>query len=221
MIITIDGPAGAGKSTVARCLAERLGYELLDTGALYRMVTLAATRAGILPEDEARMRSLLESIDFDWRDGSAMLDREDVSLEIRNPEITRQIQGYADSPLVRRMVTERTRTIARGRNIVTEGRDQGSVVFPDAEIKFFLTASAEIRARRRFEELTSRGQEVSFDDVLADQIRRDEQDASRPVGALVQPPGAIVIDSTELSTEQAVDAMERHVRRNFGAAGVC
>lgn len=211
MIITIDGPAGAGKSTVARRLAERLGFELLDTGALYRMVTLAATRAGVAAEDEGGLTRLLDSLTMDWQEGRAILNGQDVSREIRTPEITRQIQGYADSPLVRRIVTERTRQIANGRDIVTEGRDQGSVVFPDADVKFFLTASAEVRARRRYEELTGRGERVSFDDVLADQRRRDEQDARRPVGALTRPPDALLIDSTLLSSEQAVDAIVKRV----------
>lgn len=214
MIITIDGPAGAGKSTVARRLAERLGFEFLDTGALYRMATLAASRAGIAPVDTVALAALLGSIQLDLRDGQAFLDGTNVAADIRTPEITRQIQGYADSPIVREYVTARTRELARERDVVTEGRDQGSVVFPDADKKFYLTASDEVRAQRRFRELAAKGLTVKYEDVLADQRRRDQEDASRPIGALVKPEGAIVVESSGMDAEDVIARMVRLIRPN-------
>lgn len=212
MIVTIDGPAGAGKSTVARALAQRLGFEFLDTGALYRMATLAALGAGAAPADARALESLLKSTRLDLRDGRALLDGRDVSGEIREPETTRKIQAYADSPVVRNAVTARTRELAEGRDVVAEGRDQGSVVFPDAQAKFFLTASPEVRARRRFEELAARGLASSFEEVLSDQRKRDREDASRAIGALLRPAGAIEVDSTDLELQDVVETMVRHVQ---------
>jgi cytidylate kinase len=212
MIVTIDGPAGAGKSTVARALASRLGFDFLDTGALYRMATLAAVRAGADATDDQAVESLLMATSLDLRDGRAILDGDDVSSEIREPETTRKIQAYADSPIVRRIVTARTRELAEGRDVVAEGRDQGSFVFPEAQVKFFLTASDEVRARRRLEELAARGLNASFDQVLADQRRRDREDASRAIGALIRPAGAIEVDSTGLALEEVVEAMVGCVR---------
>lgn len=212
MIVTIDGPAGAGKSTVARLLARRLGFEFLDTGALYRMVTLAGRRSESDPADAGSFGNLLASLALELRRDRAFLNGDDVTLDIRSPEITRSIQQFADQRHVREFVTALTRELAMGKNVVTEGRDQGTVVFPDAEVKFFLSASDEIRAQRRWEELASRGVVLAMEDVLADQRRRDAQDAARPDGALVRASDAILVDSSTASIDQVIDEMEKKAR---------
>ncbi|MBX9656834.1 (d)CMP kinase [bacterium] len=212
MIVTLDGPAGAGKSTAARLLAKKLGFEYLDTGAMYRMVTLAATREGIAPADEAKLASLLDRTTIDLRQGHAFLNGADVSHDIRTPEITRSIQGFADHPLVRSKITELTRQLADTRDIVTEGRDQGTVVFPHAECKFFITASDEIRARRRWEEFDAKGITITLEEVLSAQRERDAQDASRPIGRLTQPDDAVVIDTSELKMDDVLARLETLVQ---------
>ena len=212
MIVTMDGPAGAGKSTAARLLAKHLGFEYLDTGAMYRMVTLAARQAGIDPTDEAGLTQLLANTSIDLRKGHAFLNGKDVSHDIRTPEITRAIQGFADHPLVRAKITELTRTLADTRDIVTEGRDQGTVVFPQAECKFFITARPEIRARRRWEEFDAKGIAISFEEVLAAQRERDAQDASRPIGRLTQPEDALIIDTSDIKMDDVLARLETLVQ---------
>jgi len=212
MIVTLDGPAGAGKSTAAKLLAKKLGFEYLDTGAMYRMVTLAATREGIAPADEAKLADLLQRTTIDLRQGHAILNGIDVSPHIRTPEITRSIQGFADHPLVRTKITELTRQLADTRDIVTEGRDQGTVVFPQAECKFFITASDEIRARRRWEEFDAKGITITFEEVLSAQRERDAQDESRPIGRLTKPADAVVIDTSELKMDDVLARLETLVQ---------
>ncbi|MBY0587229.1 (d)CMP kinase [bacterium] len=211
MIITIDGPAGAGKSTVARRLAERIGFELLDTGAMYRAVTLAARRADIAPDDDPSLDRLLHQASIDLLPNQIRWAGEDITLAIRTPEVTAAIQGYADNPLVRRLITARTRELAQGRDVVTEGRDQGSEVFPDADRKFFVTASDQVRAERRHGELVGKGINITFEEVLESQKRRDDQDARRPVGKLICPSGAIIIDASDLSEEDVLAHLLSHL----------
>lgn len=215
MIITIDGPAGAGKSTAARRLAELLGFELLDTGAMYRAVTLAARRENVSPDDDDSLKHLLQQTRIELRPGIVLLNGEDVSAAIRTPEVTAAIQGYADSRLVRQSVTERTRQQARGRNVVTEGRDQGSDVFPDADCKFYITASDEVRAARRHAELLAKGIRISLAEVLSSQRQRDLQDASREVGKLICPSGAIIIDASRLSEDEVLARLIEHLPRGI------
>ncbi len=215
MIITIDGPAGAGKSTAARRLADLLGFELLDTGAIYRAVTLAARQKNVAPEDDASLKHLLDQTRIELRPGEVLLDGEDVSSEIRTPEVTAAIQGFADSRLVRKIVTEKTRQLARGRSVVTEGRDQGSDVFPDADCKFYITASDEVRAARRHAELLAKGIRIGISEVLSSQRQRDLQDASREVGKLVCPAGAIVIDASRLSEDEVLTKLIEYLPRGI------
>jgi cytidylate kinase len=213
MIVTIDGPAGAGKSSAARQLAQRLGFEFLDTGAMYRAVTLAALRAGVEPRDEPAMTQLLERLRLEMRPGLVLLDGDDVTEAIRTAEVTAASGAIADSPPVRRRLGAMQRALAAGRDVVCEGRDQGTVVFPDAACKFFLVADPVARARRRQAELTAKGAAASLDEILAAQTRRDQRDAARDLAPMVPAPDAIQLDSTHLTLTQVVERMEMEVQR--------
>ncbi len=208
-IITIDGPAGAGKSTVARRLADRLGFEFLDTGAMYRAVALAGLRRGVDLRSESALAQLARTIDLRFNQGRLLLNGEDVSEAIRTPQATAATKHAADNAEVRRTLVECQREAAEGRNIVTEGRDQGTLVFPDAQFKVFLTAGAEERARRRCEQLLAAGVAADFAEVLAAQQQRDAEDQSRPFGALVAAPDAFVMPTDGLSIDQVVDRLAR------------
>ncbi len=212
MIVTIDGPAGAGKSTVAQRLARRLGFCYLDTGAMYRAVAWAGLRQQIDWHDEDSVRELAAKTSIEWTTDRILLNGEDVSEAIRSTEVTAAVGQAADHPAVRRWLVDLQRAAAEGVSLVTEGRDQGSVAFPDAACKIFLVAKAEERARRRVEDFRARGEEVDFEKVLADIAHRDRADKSRPVGALVKPDGAVCVDTDGLGIDQVVDRLEQIVR---------
>jgi cytidylate kinase len=211
MIITIDGPAGAGKSSAARLLAERLGYEFLDTGAMYRAVTYAALRADIDPADQGALERLLDGLRLEMPAGKVILNDTDVTSQIRTPEVTTASAPIANSPVVRRRLVDWQRLLARGRSIVCEGRDQGTIVFPDAGCKFFLVADTAERARRRHRELLARGQSITFDELLKAQQERDQRDLTRAIAPMVPADDAILVDSTNLTVQQVVDRMEEEV----------
>lgn len=213
MIITIDGPAGAGKSTVARLLAARLGFDYLDTGAMYRAVTLAALRTGCDPRDAAALRRLLDQLDLRLEKGRVYLQGEDVTDLLRSQQITAASGAIADSPVVRAHLVALQRQWAAGRNVVCEGRDQGTLVFPQAECKFFLTAAPQERARRRHQEMLARGETLSLEEVLRDQEARDRRDAARTIAPLVPAADAVILDTTTLSLEEVVDRLAAEVRR--------
>ena len=217
MIITIDGPAGAGKSSAARTLAQRLGFEFLDTGAMYRAVALAALRAGLNLRDESALSVLVESLRLEMPPGGrVMLDGEDETTAIRTRAVTEATGAVADSPAVRRRLARMQRAIVVGRNMVCEGRDQGTIVFPDAECKFFLFADPVERGRRRQREMAARGETVELEQVLRDQAIRDERDAARDLAPMKPAEDAVLLDSTRLSSEQVVEAMAAEVRRRAG-----
>ena len=216
MIITIDGPAGAGKSSAARALARRLGFRFLDTGAMYRAVALAGMRRGLdwdVPEDLAR---LAERLQFRLAGDRLLLDGEDVTDAVRTTAVTAVTRYAADNPQVRRRLVELQRVLAAADNFVTEGRDQGTVAFPQAECKIFLTASPQERARRRLCDLQSQGEPVALEQVLAAQERRDREDASRPVGPLVPAADAVQVSTDGMTLDQVVDRLEELARRKMG-----
>jgi CMP/dCMP kinase len=212
MIVTIDGPAGAGKSSAARALAKRLGFGFLDTGAMYRAVTLAAKERGLNLADADRLAQLAGEIHVDLDGEHVFVDGRDVTKEIRTFDITTSIQYAADNPAVRNQLVTWQRAAADGRDVVTEGRDQGTVVFPNAECKIFLTADEPERAQRRYRDLVARGEHVTFDEVLLAQHIRDERDCSRSVGALLKADDAIEVSTNGLTPEEVVVRLEEIVR---------
>jgi len=207
MIITLDGPAGAGKSSTARALACRLGWFYMDTGAMYRAVTLVALERDVALDDGPGLAALAESLAIAFRDGRVFVGDRDISSEIRTEQITAATRSVADAPPVRDAMKRMQRTIAGGLDVVTEGRDQGSVVFPHAELKVFLTASPEERARRRHREEEARGVDTSLHAVLAAQNRRDEGDRVRAVGAMKPADDAVLVETDGLTEEQVVDRL--------------
>jgi cytidylate kinase len=219
-IIAIDGPAGAGKSTVARRVAESLAYVLLDTGALYRAVALAAARGKISVNDAERSGALAEDLarrgaivlESAPEGGRVTLDGEDVSRAIRTPEIGMDASTVSAHPAVRKALLDMQRRAGEGGGIVAEGRDIGTVVFPHAEYKFFLTASPEVRAQRRRDELIAKGRDVTLEETLAEVKRRDQQDTSRVVAPLKPAEDATILDSSELPIDEVVATILRRVR---------
>jgi CMP/dCMP kinase len=212
MIVTIDGPAGAGKSTVARALARRLGFQYLDTGAMYRAVALAAKRHGLDWDEADQMARLARGLKIELAGNRILLEGEDVTEAVRSSEVTAVTRYAADNPEVRRHLVALQRSVAGRRDVVTEGRDQGTVAFPDAECKIYLTASPEERARRRLRDLLQRGESVELQQVRADQERRDRQDAVRAVGPMKPAADAVEVSTDGLSIEQVVDRLEAIVR---------
>jgi len=216
LIVTIDGPVAAGKTTIARELAIRLGFTLLDTGAIYRCVALASRRLEIAWDDEPRLAELAREIDvvFELRDGTnhVILDGADVSSAIREPEISEGASIVSALPKVRQALLELQRAMAAQGRIVVEGRDTGTVVFPQADAKFFLTADPEVRARRRHRELVERHDAQSQEEVLAALKERDTRDTTRAVAPLVAADDARVIDSTNRDVEEILDEVSEHLR---------
>jgi cytidylate kinase len=213
MIVTIDGPAGSGKSTAARGLARRLGFEYLDTGAMYRAVALALTRADLPFGDAGRVVEFLNRTRLEMPGDHVVLDGQDVTEAIRHPSMSDASSRVAVEPHVRAVLVQWQRKVAENRDMVCEGRDQGSVVFADSPCKFFLTASVETRARRRLEELKARGIDSTLDRTTEDLEIRDHRDATREVGPLLRPDDAIVIHTDGLTPEQVIDRLEAEVRR--------
>lgn len=227
LIVAIDGPSGAGKSTITKALADRLGYVHIDTGAMFRAVALSARRAGVEGSDDeglARICAAME-IGFVRNNGCCcrvMANGEDVTDAIRTPEISLLTSAISARKVVRDFLLEVQRRMGRAGGVILEGRDIGTVVFPDADVKFFLSASVEERGRRRWLELTGRGEKVTLEETIAAVARRDEQDSGREHAPLRRADDAIDIDSTGLSIGEVLDRMEALVRekeQGIGAAG--
>lgn len=223
VVITIDGPAGAGKSSVAGTLAKSLGFDFLDTGALYRCVTLACLRANVSLRDEAAVLRVAEGLVIQLDGSRVLMNGEDVSDAIRRPEVSRSIGAIADNQSVRSLLTSIQRECAADRCMVTEGRDQGTVVFPESPCKIFLVASPEERAQRRLKELAEKKIAASYEEILELQQRRDAEDSARAVGALRQADDAVVVCTDGLSLDEVVQQLRRIVAERLGptvAAGL-
>jgi CMP/dCMP kinase len=222
MIITIDGPAGTGKSTVAQQVAERIGFDFLDTGAMYRAVGLEAVRRHANLQDARELAFMVKHchIRFDWNQQppSLLLNDEPVGHLLRGTDVTRAASFVATVPAVRKQLVKEQQQIGREHpKLLTEGRDQGTVVFPEAELKVYLDASPQERARRRVAQLRARGETVEPAHVLGEILERDKRDAGRTVGPLAVPRDAVVIDTTSITREQVIDEIVRHARQR-GAA---
>jgi cytidylate kinase len=216
LLITIDGPAGAGKTTVSRALAERLGYRYIDTGALYRAVALAVKTRGSNPENDAELKELcreLKPVFVKKKEGLRLfLNREDITDRIRTAEITMLASAVSARPVVREYLLDLQRNLAKEKAAVFEGRDMGTVVFPDADLKFFLDASTRARALRRYDELKSNSSQTLEEVDLAMQ-RRDHNDTTREAAPLKAAQDAIMVDSTDLSVAEVVDLMLSHTHK--------
>lgn len=215
--VAIDGPSGAGKSTIARAAAGRLGFVYVDTGAMYRTIGLAVCRAGVQLGDTAGILPVLPGIEVNlsYEDGvqHLLLNGEDVSDLIRTPEMSKYASFVSAVPEVRAFLLDTQRDMAKKCSVIMDGRDIGTVILPDAEVKIFLTASPEARARRRYLELQQKGENVTLDEVLADMIQRDRDDTTRAEAPLRQAEDAVLVDTSELTLEESMDAVEAVIRR--------
>lgn len=219
--VAIDGPAGAGKSTMAKRAAKDLGYLYVDTGAIYRTVGYHMSLMGIGPKDADGIRRCIDDVSIDIRyeaDGlqHMILNGVDVTDRIRTPEMSAMASGVAAQPCVRSFLLDMQRQLARTHNVIMDGRDIGTVVLPDADVKIYLTASAEVRAKRRYDELIAKGEQVQFDDILKDMKQRDWQDMHREIAPLKKAEDAIELDTSDLSLDESVAAIEDLIR-NGGA----
>jgi CMP/dCMP kinase len=220
-VIAIDGPSGAGKSTITRLLADRLGYLHIDTGAMFRAIALAAKRSGADMADEEALAGLSAGVEISFLRSEhvchVLLNGEDVSEAIRTPEISLLTSRVSAIRSVREILLELQREMGKDGGVVLEGRDIGTVVFPDAEVKFFLTASAEERGRRRYLEMLGKGEDVTLEGTIAEVARRDEQDEQREHAPLRRAPDAIVIDSSQLTIDEVLSLMEQKVKERLAA----
>ena len=217
--VAIDGPSGAGNSTLARAAAARLGYVYVDTGAMYRAIGLAVCRRGISSEDADGIAAVLPEIDIRlaYQDGAqhVLLNGEDVSDAIRTPEIAYYASKVSAVPAVRQFLLEAQRDMAKKGNILMDGRDIGTVILPDAPVKIFLTASAETRAERRYLELIGKGQQVTRESVLHDVVERDRQDMSRAVAPLKQAEDAVLLDTSKMTLDESIEAVLQIIRKKI------
>lgn len=217
--VAIDGPAGAGKSTISRRAANELGFIYIDTGALYRTVGVAAMRQGKLGTQEDIESVLTDDLSVELRfvDGvqKMFLNGEDVSEEIRTPEASMAASKVSAVPAVRAYLFDLQKRIAKENNCIMDGRDIGTVVLPDADVKIFLTASPEARAKRRYKELTEKGSDVNYEDVLSDMIKRDYDDSHRAIAPLKQAEDAVLVDTSDIGLEDSISLIIRTIKENI------
>lgn len=203
--IAVDGPSGAGKSTIAKGIAKKLGIDYIDTGAMYRALGYKMQKENVAVTDQAAVEELLERTEIDFCDGKIYLDGEDVSGEIRTPEMSKAASACSALAVVRRKLVQLQQKMGESKSVIMDGRDIGTVVFPDAEYKFYITASAEERANRRYKELIEKGQQVDYEQVLADINQRDHNDMTREVTPLRKADDALEVDTTSMSIEEVIE----------------
>ena len=214
--VAIDGPSGTGKSTIAKATAARFGLEYIDTGAMYRALGLKARRNGVDESNEDAVREMLEVTSIDFDGGCTMLDGEDVSGLIRTNEISMAASNISKLAIVRAKVDEVSRYLAATKDVVMEGRDIGTTVIPDAEVKIFMTASPEIRAQRRYNQLLEAGKEADYDTIFKEVQERDYQDSHREVSPLRQAEDAVYLDTSDLNIDEVVDAVAGIIKEKTG-----
>ncbi len=205
--VAIDGPGGTGKSTIAKAVAERFGIEYIDTGAMYRSIALKSVREGVSADDVAAVEEMLRSTDIDFKDGKVWLDGEDVGGLIRTNEISMAASNISKLPCVRANVDELSKRLASTKDVVMEGRDIGTAVIPDAEVKIFMTADPDVRAKRRYDQLIEQGKEADLEKIAKEIRERDYQDSHRELNPLKQADDAVFLDSTNMTIEENIDAV--------------
>ena len=213
-VIAIDGPSASGKGTVAQLVAQQLGYHYLDSGALYRIVALAALKKGISWQDEAALAKLAQGLAIQFENGEIYLDGINISEDVRTEEMSRGASEVAVHPAVRRSLLDLQHSFRQAPGLVADGRDMATVVFPDAETKIYLTASTEVRAERRYKQLMSKGIHANLNDILQDLQKRDARDQQRLVAPLQQSADAKLLETSQLTIEQAVQAVLKHRQNN-------
>ena len=217
--IAIDGPSGAGKSTISRTVAGKLGYLYVDTGALYRTIGLYVLRNGSDPKNEQQVQTLLPQlqVNMGYQDGiqQMFLQGENVTDQIRTPEVSMAASGVSAHSCVRAYLLDLQRRLARENNVIMDGRDIGTVVLPDADVKIFLTASSAVRAKRRFNELIAKGEDITYEKVLADVEKRDYADSHRAISPLKQAEDAIIADTSELNFEESVALIQKIIAQHL------
>ena len=213
IIVTIDGPAGSGKSTAAKALAKRLGFEFLDTGAMYRAVAWSCLQSNIAPENESSVSELTRSLKIQFQKGRLLVNQQDATDLIRTSAVSTVASIVAQHPAVRETLVDLQRDCAKHSHTVTEGRDQGTVVFPDAHCKFFLTAQSEVRAQRRYEEMSEDADRPAFEQLVEEIKERDDRDANRSIAPLKPAEDAESIDTSDSTLEEVVKLMEARVHQ--------
>lgn len=217
-VITFDGPSASGKSTVAFLFSQKIGYQFIDTGAIYRAGSLEALEKNIPLDDETKLSEIFRNMDIEFKtqDGEQkiFLDGADITDKLHLPGVTKAVPIVATFSKVREFANTIQREVGEKQNTVMTGRDIGSEIFPDAKLKFFLTASADVRARRRFEQLRAKNPEIKYEDILKETQDRDEKDSTREVSPLRIPDGAVVVDTSNLNTKQAVDELLKHYKNH-------
>ena len=216
--VAIDGPGGTGKSTIAREVAQKLGLEYIDTGAMYRSMALKSLREKVSPSDAQAVEEMLVNTEIDFRDNHMFLDGEDVSGLIRTNEISMAASDISKLPCVRAKADALSQHLASTRNVIMEGRDIGTIVIPDAEVKIFMTASPEVRARRRFLQLREAGKPADYDEIYADIQKRDYQDSHRDYHPLKQAEDAVYLDTSELSYDENIKAVLNIIAEKTGSS---
>lgn len=213
--IAVDGPSGAGKSTIAKAVAQKLSIDYIDTGAMYRAIGYKMLKEGISVDDLAGIQNLLDTTEIDFSKGDTILDGQVVNDLIRTPEISKQASRCSAVAIVRKKLVDLQQKMGQAKSVVMDGRDIGTVVFPDAEYKFFITASPEERAKRRYKELLNKGQKVDYEQVLADITARDYNDSTRDVTPLRKAEDAIEVDTTNMSIEEVIDYICKEMKQSW------